>query len=127
MIKSLRRIPPDSSQYYEPVNVLRSITEELFRVVVMDTVLSHTALTPAEEVGTYQAVEVNGDHHIHHHHGDQEVSTVVQPGVVVDDVPGEIELSAESKGDVCEEVGKLVELVDGGGLSIGQFQHQPHV
>lgn len=93
----------------------------------MDTVLSHTALTPAEEVGTYQAVEVNGDHHIHHHHGDQEVSTVVQPGVVVDDVPGEIELSAESKGDVCEEVGKLVELVDGGGLSIGQFQHQPHV
>lgn len=91
----------------------------------MRPVLSHIALTPGEEVSAEQAVEINQDHDIHHHHGDEKVSTVVQPGVIVDDVPGEVELGAQTEHDVGEEVGKFVDVVHGGGLSTGQFQHQP--
>lgn len=93
----------------------------------MCPVLSHRALTPGEEVSTEQAVEINHDHNIHHHHGDQKVSTVIQPGIIVDDVPGEVELCAQTKRDVGEEVGEFVDVVHGGGLSARQLQHQPHV
>lgn len=52
---------------------------------------------------------------------------MVQPGVVVDDVPGEVELCAQTKCDVGEEVGELVDVVRGGGLNSRQLQHQPQV
>lgn len=105
----------------------QSISEKLFGVVVMCPVLSYVALSLGEEVCTEQAVEINQDHNIHHCHASEEESTVVQPGVVVDDVPGEVELAAEAKHDVGEEVGELVNVVHGGGLSACQLQHQPHV
>lgn len=85
------------------------------------------ALTPGEEVRTEQAVEINQDHNVHQYHGDEEVSTAIQPGVVVDDVPGEVELGAQTKHDVGEEVGDLVDVVHGRGLSASQLQHQPQV
>ena len=93
----------------------------------MSPVLSHVALTPREEVRTDQAVEINQDHDIHHHHAEEEVSTVVHPGVVVQDIPGEVQLGAHTKQDVGEEVDEFVDVEDGGRLSGGQFQHQPQV
>lgn len=45
----------------------------------------------------------------------------------MDDVPGEVELGAQTKRDVGEEVGKFVDVVHGGGLSTCQFKHQPQV
>lgn len=93
----------------------------------MCPVLSRGALTPREEVSAEQAVEINQDHDIHHHHGEEKVCTVVQPGVVVDDVPGEVELCAQAERDVGEEVGEFIDVVHGGGLSARQLQHQPQV
>ncbi len=93
----------------------------------MRAVVSHRALPPGEEVSTEQAVEINQDHNIHHHQGDEKVSAVVQPGVIVDDVPGEVELGAQTKRDVGEEVGEFVDVVQGGGLSARQLQHHPQV
>lgn len=93
----------------------------------MRPVLSHGALPPGEEVGAEQAVEINQDHNIHHNDGDEKVSAVVQPGVVLDDVPGEVELGAQAKRDVGGDVGELVVVVRGGGLSARQLQHQPQV
>jgi len=93
----------------------------------MHPVLSHIALTMREEVCTEQAVEINQDHNIHHHHGDEKVTAVVQPGVIVDNVPGEVELGAQTESNVGEEVGEFVDVVHGGGLSAGQLQHQPQV
>lgn len=52
---------------------------------------------------------------------------MVQPGVVVKEVPGEVELCAQAERHVGQEVGKLVELVEGGGLSAHQLQHHPQV
>lgn len=89
----------------------------------MHPVLSQMALTPGEEVSTEQAVEVNQNHNIHHHYADEKVCRVVQPGVIGDKVPGEVELGAQTKRDVCKEVGEFVDLVNGGGLSTRQFQH----
>lgn len=43
------------------------------------------------------------------------------------DVPGEVELCAQAKCDVGQQVGEFVDLVDGGGLALGQLQHQPQV
>lgn len=43
------------------------------------------------------------------------------------DVPGEVELGAQAKCDVGEEVGELVDVVHAGGLSARQLQHQPQV
>lgn len=82
-----------------------SITEKLFGVVVMRPILAHTAFTPGEEVSTEKAVEINQDHYIHQYHGAKEISTMVQPGVIVHDVPGEVELGAQTKCNVGEEVG----------------------
>lgn len=93
----------------------------------MCPILCHITLVPGEEVCTEQAVEINQDHDIHQNHGDEEVTTAVQPGVVVDDVPGEVELGAQTKHDVGEEVGELVDVVHGRGLSARQLQHQPQV
>lgn len=93
----------------------------------MCAVLSHRVLPPGEEVRTEQAVEINQDHNIHHHHGDEKVSTVVQPGVIAEDVPGEVELCAQTKCDIGQEVGKLIDVVHGGGLSVCQLQQQPQV
>ncbi len=59
----------------------------------MKPVLSHGALTPGENISTEQAIEINHHHYINYHHGAEKVSTVVQPGVIADDVPGEVELS----------------------------------
>lgn len=85
----------------------------------MCPILSHVGLTPGEEVSAEQTVEINQDHDVHYDHGDEKVSTTVQPGIVVDDVPGEVGLGAQTKHDVSEEVGKFVDVVDGGGLSTG--------
>lgn len=52
---------------------------------------------------------------------------MVQPGVILDDVPGEVELGAQTKHDVSEEVGKFVDVKHGGRLSTSQLQHQPQV
>lgn len=93
----------------------------------MCPVLSRRALPRREEVSTEQPVEINQHHNIHHHHGGEKVSTVVQPGVIVDDVPGEVELCAQAKRDIGQEVGKFVDLVHVGGLSARQLQHQPQV
>lgn len=103
----------------------KSIIEELF--VGVSPVLPHVALTPREEISTDQAVEINQHHNIHRHHAEQEVPAVVHPGVIVQDVPGEVELGAQTKQDVGEEVGEFVDVVQGGGLSAGQFQQQPQV
>lgn len=43
------------------------------------------------------------------------------------EVPGEVELCAQAKCDVGQQVGEFVDLVDGGGLALGQLQHQPQV
>lgn len=93
----------------------------------MRAVLSHRVLPPGEEVGTEQAVEINQDHNIHRHHGAEKVSTMVQPGVIVEDVPGEVELCAQAKCDIGQEVGELIDVVHGGGLSACQLQQQPQV
>jgi len=93
----------------------------------MHPVLSRIALTLREEVCTEQAVEINQDHNIHREHGDEKVSAMVHPGVIVDNVPGEVELGAQTESNVGEEVGEFVDVVHGGGLSAGQLQHQPEV
>lgn len=93
----------------------------------MGSVLSHIALTLREEVCAEQAVEINQDHNIHHDHGGEKVSTVVQPGIIVDDVPGEVELGAQTESGVGEEVGEFVDVVHGGSLISRQLQHQPQV
>lgn len=108
------------------MNLQKSVTEELFRVVIRP-VLSHVTFTPGEEVGTEQAVEINQDHDIHHYHAGEEEFSVVQPGVVVEDVPGEVGLGGQAERDVGEEVGELGDIVSGGGLSGSQLQQQPQV
>lgn len=45
----------------------------------------------------------------------------------MDDVPGEVELCAQAKSDVGEDVGVFVDVVHGGGLSACQLQHQPQM
>lgn len=45
----------------------------------------------------------------------------------MDDVPGEVELCAQTKCDVGQQVDKLVDVVHGGGLGASQLQHQPQV
>lgn len=45
----------------------------------------------------------------------------------MDDEPREVALGAQTKRDVGEQVGKLVDAVDGGRLSTRQLQHQPQV
>lgn len=45
----------------------------------------------------------------------------------MDDVPGEVELGAQPKRYVGEEVDEFVDVVHGGGLSTRQFEHQPQV
>lgn len=52
---------------------------------------------------------------------------MLQRGVVPDDEPGEVELGAQTEGDVGEKVGQLVDLIGEGGLSARQLQHQPQV
>lgn len=52
---------------------------------------------------------------------------MVQPGVVVDDVPGEVELGAQAKRDVGEDVGKFVDVVQGGRVGHRQLQQQSQV
>lgn len=43
----------------------------------------------------------------------------------MDNVPGEVELCAQTKHDIGQEVDKLVDVVHGRGLSACQLQHQP--
>lgn len=45
----------------------------------------------------------------------------------MDDVPGEVELGAQTKRDVGEDVEVFVDLVYGRGLSVRQLQQQPQV
>lgn len=45
----------------------------------------------------------------------------------MDNVPSEVELCAQTKCDIGQEVGKLVDVVHGRGLSACQLQHQPQV
>lgn len=92
----------------------------------MCPVLAHIAFL-GEKVSTEQAVEINQDHNVHQHHGGKKISTVIKPGVIVHDVPGEVELGAQTKCNVGEEVGEFVDVVHGGGLSASQLQHQPQV
>lgn len=74
-----------------------------------------------EEVGSEQPVEVDEDHGVQESDGKEEVVAVVQPGVVVQDVPGDVELGAEAEGDVGEEVEELVGAVELRGLSSSQL------
>lgn len=113
------------SQTRAPVNFPQSVAQELF--AAMRPILLFQAFPRREEVGTEQSVEINQDHDVHHHQGDQEVAAVLQPGVVVEDVPGEVELCAEAEQHIRHEVGELVDVVEGGGLSARQLQHQPQV
>lgn len=105
----------------------QSVIEKVFGVVVMHPVLSYVAFSLGEEVCTEQAVEINQHHNIYHYHASEEESTMVQPGIVLDDVPGEVELGAKAKYDIGEDVDELVDVVHGGGLGARQLQHQPHV
>lgn len=93
----------------------------------MYTVLSHKVFFPRKEVSAKQTVEINKNHDIHHHDGGQKVSTVLQEGVVAGEVPGEVELSTQAKGDVGDHVDELVDVVQGRVLSTRQLQHQPQV
>lgn len=93
----------------------------------MCPVLSGRALPPREDVCTEQPVEINQDHNIHQHHGHEKVCTMIQPGVIVENVPGEVELCAQTKHDISQEVDKLVDVVHGRELSARQLQHQPQV
>lgn len=52
---------------------------------------------------------------------------MLQPGVVVEDVPGEVELCAQAEQHVGQQVDKFVDVVEGGVLSTRQLQHQPQV
>lgn len=52
---------------------------------------------------------------------------MLQAGVVAGEVPGEVELSTQAKGDIGDEVDKLVDVVQGRVLSTRQLQHQPQV
>lgn len=79
----------------------------------MCSVLSHQALTSREEVSAEEAVEINHHHDIHYHHSKEEASTMVQPGVIVDDVPGEVELCAQAKCDVGQNINEFVDVVKG--------------
>lgn len=102
-----------------------SVSEKLFRV--LRSVLPCRALLSEEQISAEQPVEINQDHDVHDHHGGQKESAVVQPRVIVDDVPGEVELCAQAKCDVGQQVGKFVDVEDGGRLALGQLQHQPQV
>lgn len=102
-----------------------SVSEKLFRV--LRPVLPCRALLPDEQIGAEQPAEISEDHDVHGHYAGQEVSAVIQPGVIVGEVPGEVELCAQAKCDVGQQVGEFVDLVDGGGLALGQLQHQPQV
>lgn len=113
------------SQSCSPVNLPQSVAQELLAAVV--PILLFQAFPWREEVGTEQSVEINQNHDVHHHQGHQEVAAMVQPGVVLEDVPGEVELCAEAEQDVRQEVGEFVDVVEGGGLSARQLQHQPQV
>lgn len=108
-----------------PVNTPQSIAEKLSGI--MCPVLSGRALPSREDVCTEQPVEINQDHNIHQHHGGEKVCTMIQPGVIVDNVPGEVELCAQTKYDIGQEVDKLVDVVHGRRLSTSQLQHQPQV
>lgn len=94
-----------------------SVSEELFRVQL--PVLLARALHPEEQISAQQPVEINHHYDVHDGHGGQKASAVDQPRVIVDDVPGEVELCAKAKWDVGQQVGKFVEVVDGGGLAVG--------
>lgn len=78
-----------------------SVIEELFGVSV-GSILCYVAPAPGVEVCPQQTVEVNQNHAVHHDHGNQEVAGVVEPGVVIHNVPGDVELGTKAKEDVGE-------------------------
>lgn len=76
--------------------------------------LPHSVLVTAwcEEVRSQETVEIYEDHDVHQHHADQEKQAMVQPGVVGDDVPGEIELSPEPEAGVRCYIDQLINRVE---------------
>lgn len=115
----------NTKQPKQSVNLPGSVAQELS--AAGGPVLLLRAFPLREEVGAEQSVEINQHHDVHHHQGDQKVPAVFQPGVVVEDVPGEVELCAQAEQDVGQDVDELVDVVEGGGLSARQLQHQPQV
>lgn len=84
-------------------------------------------LSMRKEVCAYQAVEVYNDHNIHDDHTKEKQLWILQCGVVVEDVPGEVGLCEQTEHDVCEDIDHFVDLKQRGGLSVGQLQQQPQV
>lgn len=93
----------------------------------MSSILRAIMLSMMEEVCAYQAVEVYKDHNIHDGHTEEEKLGIVQRGVVVDDVPGEVELCEQPEHHVREDVNHFVDLIQSSGLSVRQFQQQAQV
>lgn len=120
-----RQFPACVKIQSSPENLPQSVAQELPAAVCPVQLLR--AFSRRAEVGAEQPVEIDQDHDVHHHQGHQETAAVLQPRVVVEDVPGEVELRAEAERDVGQEVDKFVDMVEGGGLSPRQFQHQPQV
>lgn len=58
----------------------------------MSPILCAITLSLIKEVRAQQSVEVYDDHNVHDHHANEEKLRMVQLGVVVNDVPSEVEL-----------------------------------
>lgn len=93
----------------------------------MISVLCIILLSMRKEVCAYQAVEVYTNHNIHDNHTEEKKLWTVQFGVVVEDVPGEVELCEESEHHISEDIDHFVDLIQGRGMSIGHFQQQTQV
>lgn len=93
----------------------------------MSSILCAILLSMTKEVCAYQAVEVYKDHNIHDDHTKEKKMGIVQLGVVVDDVPGEVGLCEQTEHHVREDIDHLVDLIQRSGLSECQFQQQAQV
>lgn len=58
----------------------------------MSPILYDVALCSGAKVSPKQSVEVDEDHGVHEDHGEQEVASMLQQGVVDDDVIGYVKL-----------------------------------
>lgn len=65
-----------------------------------------------EEVCSEEAVEIDENHNVHEHHGHQEVESMIQRRVVMDEVPGEVKLCSKPEGHVGHHVQQFVNGVD---------------
>lgn len=68
--------------------------------------------TLVEEVGSEEAVEIDENHDVHEHHGHQEVESMIQCRVVMDEVPGEVKLCSKPEGHVSHHIQQFINGVD---------------